>query len=95
MEVVCGGECFTAAGIPCRRELWTLGGRKAIKKDDNQTIALAVGRNVETESGMGSPTSVLKTAGCASRDNMVYGAVHQIYLVTNCTIIEVTLFCSD
>jgi hypothetical protein len=72
MEVVCGGECFTAAGIPCRRELLDTGGRKVIKKDKNQTIALAVGTKAVTQSGMGSPDPVLKTAGCASRDKMVY-----------------------
>jgi hypothetical protein len=63
MEVVCGGECFTAAGIPCRRELWTLGGRKVIKKDNNQTIALAVGTKAVTHSGMGAELLFLKPPG--------------------------------
>jgi hypothetical protein len=72
MEVVCGGERFTAAGIPCRRELWTFRGRKVIEKDKNQTIALAVGTKAVTQSGMGSQAPVLKTAGCASREKMVY-----------------------
>jgi hypothetical protein len=48
------------------------GGRKVIKKDKYQTIALAVGTKAVTQSGMGSPAPVLKTAGCASRDKMVY-----------------------
>jgi hypothetical protein len=72
MEVLCGGESFTAAGIPCRRELWTLGVVKVIKKEENQAIALAVGRNAETQSVRGIRDPVLKTAGCASRDKMVY-----------------------
>jgi hypothetical protein len=49
-----------------------IGGRKAIKKGKNQTIALAVGTMTVTQSGMGSRAPVLKTAGCASRDKMVY-----------------------
>jgi hypothetical protein len=48
------------------------GGRKVIKKDKNLTIALAVGTNAETQSGLGSRATVLKTAGCASRDKIVY-----------------------
>jgi hypothetical protein len=48
------------------------GVRKVIKEDKNQTIALAVGTKAVTQSGMGSRASVLKTAGCASRDKMVY-----------------------
>jgi hypothetical protein len=72
MEVVCGGECFTPAGIPCRRELWTFGGRKVIEKDKNQTTALAVGTKAVAQSGMGSQASVFKTAGCASTDKVVY-----------------------
>jgi hypothetical protein len=48
------------------------GGRKVIKKDKNQTIALAVGTKTVTQSGMGSRATVLKTAGCSSRDKMVY-----------------------
>jgi hypothetical protein len=54
MEVVCGRERFTAAGIPCQRELGALGVVKVIKRERNQAIALAVGRNAETQSGMGS-----------------------------------------
>jgi hypothetical protein len=42
MEVVCGGESFTATGIPCRRELWTLGVVNVIKRERNQAIALAL-----------------------------------------------------
>jgi hypothetical protein len=49
-----------------------IGGRKVIKKDKNLTIALAVGTNAETQSGMGSRATVLKTAGCASRDKTVH-----------------------
>jgi hypothetical protein len=49
-----------------------IGGRKVIEKDKNQTIALAVGKKAMTQSGMGSRAPVLKTAGCASRDKMVY-----------------------
>jgi hypothetical protein len=41
-----------------------------VKKDKNQTIALAVG--MQRQSGMGSRDPALKTAGCASRDKMVY-----------------------
>jgi hypothetical protein len=48
------------------------GGRKVIKKVKNQTIALAVGTNAETQSGMGSRATVLKTAGCSSTYKMVY-----------------------
>jgi hypothetical protein len=72
MEVLCGGDSFTPADIPCGRELWTLGVVKVIKKEDNQAIALAVARNAETQSGRGSRDPVLKTAGCASRDKMAY-----------------------
>jgi hypothetical protein len=49
-----------------------IGGRKVIKKNKNQTIALAVGTKAVTQSGMGSRDPVLKTAGCASTDTMVY-----------------------
>jgi hypothetical protein len=49
-----------------------IGVRKVIKKEKNQTIALAVGKKAVTQSGMGSRDPVLKTAGCASRDKMVY-----------------------
>jgi hypothetical protein len=72
MEVVCGGECFTPAGIPCRRDLWTLGVEKSLKKDKNQTIALAVGMNVEAQSNMGSRDPALITTGRGSTYEMVY-----------------------
>jgi hypothetical protein len=49
-----------------------IGGCKVTKKEENQAIVLAVGRNAETQSGMGSRDPVLKTTGCASRDKMVY-----------------------
>jgi hypothetical protein len=72
MEVECGGECFTAAGIPCRRELWTLGVEKSLKRTKTRPFALAVGTKAETQIGIGSRAPLLKTAGCASRDKMVY-----------------------
>jgi hypothetical protein len=50
MQVVCGCERFTAASIPCRRELGTLGVVKVIKRERNQAIALAAGRNAENKS---------------------------------------------
>jgi hypothetical protein len=49
-----------------------IGGRKVIKKEEKQAIALAVGRKAETQSGMVGRDPVFKTAGCASRDKMVY-----------------------
>jgi hypothetical protein len=49
-----------------------IGGRKVIEKDKNQTIALAVGTKAVTQSGIVSRAPVLKIAGCASRDKMVY-----------------------
>jgi uncharacterized Fe-S cluster-containing MiaB family protein len=48
-----------------------IGDQKVIKKDNNQTIALAVGTKAVTQSGIASRAAVLKTAGCASRDKMV------------------------
>jgi hypothetical protein len=72
MEVLCGGESFTAAGIPCRRELWTLGVVKVIKNGEKPGHCLGRGKEYETQSGMGSRDPVLKTAGCTSRDKMVY-----------------------
>jgi hypothetical protein len=49
-----------------------IGGRKVIKNDQNQTIALAVGTKAMTQSGMGSRDPALKTAGCSSTYKMVY-----------------------
>jgi hypothetical protein len=72
MEVVCGGECFTPAGIPCRKELWKLGVEKSSKRTKTRPLALAVGTKAVTQSDMGSRDPVLKTAGCASRDKMAY-----------------------
>jgi hypothetical protein len=71
LEVLYGGESFTAAGIPCRRALWTLRVVEVIKKEENQAIALAVGTKAETQSGMGSRDPALKTAGCSSTYTMV------------------------
>jgi hypothetical protein len=48
------------------------GGRKVIKKDKNQTIALALGTKAVTQSGMGCRDPALKTAGCSSTYKMVY-----------------------
>jgi hypothetical protein len=66
------GRVFYRGRNPMSKAALDIGGRKVIKKEKNQTIALAVGRNAETQSGMGSRDPVLKAAGCASRDKMVY-----------------------
>jgi hypothetical protein len=49
-----------------------IGGRKVIKKDKNRTIALAVGTKAVTQSGIGCRAPLLKAAGCASRNKIVY-----------------------
>jgi hypothetical protein len=76
MEVECGSERFTAAGTLCRQELGTLGVVKVIKRERNQATALAVGRNAEKQRVAGSRGPALKTTVCASRDKMVFCAVH-------------------
>jgi hypothetical protein len=48
------------------------GGRKVIEKDKKPDHCACRGKDAETQSGMGSRATVLKTAGCASRDKMVY-----------------------
>ena len=51
-----------------------IGGRvKFIKRERNQAIVLAVGRNAEkTQSDKENRDPALKTAGCASKDKMIY-----------------------
>jgi hypothetical protein len=43
-SVMWGGESFTAAGIPCRRELWTLGVVKVIKKGEKPGHFVGLGK---------------------------------------------------
>jgi hypothetical protein len=66
------GRVFYRSSDPMSKGALDIGGQKVTKKDKNQTIALAVGTKAVTQSGMGSRDPVLKTAGCASRDKMVY-----------------------
>jgi hypothetical protein len=66
------GRVFYPGRDPMSKGALNIGGRKVIKKYKNQTIALAVGTKAVTQSGIGGRAPVLKTAGCASRDKMVY-----------------------
>jgi hypothetical protein len=49
MEVVCGGECFYRGRDAMSKGALDIGGRKVIKEDKNQTIALAVGTKAVTQ----------------------------------------------
>jgi hypothetical protein len=66
------GRVFYPGRVSMSKGTLDIGGRKVVEKDNNQTIALAVGTKTVTQSGMGSRAPVLKAAGCASRDKMVY-----------------------
>ena len=93
MEVVCGSERFTADGNPCPREIGTLRFVKVIKRDKNQAIALAVGRKCRKHrSGRFIPGLGLQPLGVSVETRWSIGTVHQMYLVLNYLIIEVTLF---
>jgi hypothetical protein len=63
---------FDRGGDPLSKGALDIGGRRVIKKDKNQTIALAVGTKAVTQSGMGSRDPVLKAAGYACRNKIVY-----------------------
>jgi hypothetical protein len=66
------GRVFYRGGDPMSKGALDIGGRKVIKTDKTQTIALAVGTNAEAQSGMGSRDPALKTAGRSSTYNIVY-----------------------
>jgi hypothetical protein len=95
MEVVCGGECFTAAGVPCRRELWTLGVEKSLKGQQLDHCAGRGNEGGDTEWHGAVEILFLKPPGVPVETRWCIGAVHQIYLVINYTITEVTLICSE
>jgi hypothetical protein len=88
------GRVFYRGRDPMSKGALDTGGRKVIKKNKNQTIALAVGMQRHR---VGWAVEILHSEppGVAVHTRWFISAVHQIYLVINYTIIEVTLFCSD
>jgi hypothetical protein len=55
------------------KRTWDIGVVKVIKREKNQAIALAVGRKYrKRRSGRFIGGPALQTAGCASRDKIVY-----------------------
>jgi hypothetical protein len=95
MEVVCGGECFTPAGIPCRRELWTLGVEKSLKRTKTRPFRWPWEGCRKHRVAGAVEIRHSKPPGVAVHTRWCISAFHQTYLVINYSIIEVTLFCSD
>jgi hypothetical protein len=79
------------------KRTWDTGVMKVIKKERNQAIALAMGRKCRKNIGVADSFEVLHSNrwGVPVQMRWCIGTVHQIYLVTNYLIIEVTLFCLE
>jgi hypothetical protein len=68
MEVVCGGESFTVLAPHVQKNLGH-SGVKVIKRERNQALG---GKCRKDRSGRYTQGCALETAGCASRDKIVY-----------------------
>ena len=89
---MCGSEFYSGLH-PMSKRTWDIGVVKVIKRVINQAIALAMGRKSRKHmSGRLIRGPGLQTLVEPVETRWCIGAVHQIYLVLNYLISEVTLF---
>jgi len=75
------------------KRTWDIGVVKVIKRDRSHAIALALGRKYRKHSsGRFIQSTAFQLLGVPVETRWCIGTVHQIYLVFNYLITEVTLF---